>query len=84
MKTGLILEGGGVRGIYTAGVLDVFLEQERQGRIFVIRPHKATAVGRMETDLEKVQQVYEMGRQDAQAAAARLSAWLQQGKEETQ
>ena len=26
MKTGLVLEGGGVRGIYTAGVLDVFLE----------------------------------------------------------
>lgn len=26
-KTGLVLEGGGVRGIYTAGVLDVFLEQ---------------------------------------------------------
>lgn len=27
MKTGLVLEGGGVRGIYTAGVLDVFMEQ---------------------------------------------------------
>lgn len=27
MKTGLVLEGGGVRGIYTAGVLDVFLEE---------------------------------------------------------
>ncbi len=26
MKKGLVLEGGGVRGIYTAGVLDVFLE----------------------------------------------------------
>lgn len=26
MKTGLVLEGGGVRGIYTAGVLDAFLE----------------------------------------------------------
>lgn len=26
MKTGLVLEGGGVRGIYTAGILDVFLE----------------------------------------------------------
>lgn len=25
-KVGLVLEGGGVRGIYTAGVLDVFLE----------------------------------------------------------
>ncbi len=27
MKTGLVLEGGGVRGIYTAGVLDVFMER---------------------------------------------------------
>lgn len=26
IKTGLVLEGGGMRGIYTAGVLDVFLE----------------------------------------------------------
>ncbi len=26
MKTGLVLEGGGFRGIYTAGVLDVFLD----------------------------------------------------------
>ena len=26
MKKGLVLEGGGTRGIYTAGVLDVFLE----------------------------------------------------------
>lgn len=27
-RTGLVLEGGGVRGIYTAGVLDVFLEND--------------------------------------------------------
>lgn len=27
VKTGLVLEGGGMRGIYTAGVLDVFMEQ---------------------------------------------------------
>lgn len=27
MKTGLVLEGGSVRGIFTAGVLDVFLEK---------------------------------------------------------
>ncbi|MBE6687988.1 MAG: patatin family protein [Ruminococcaceae bacterium] len=26
MKTGLVLEGGGMRGMFTAGVLDVFLE----------------------------------------------------------
>lgn len=27
MNTGLVLEGGGMRGIYTAGVLDVFMEK---------------------------------------------------------
>lgn len=27
-KRGLVLEGGGIRGIYTAGVLDVFLEND--------------------------------------------------------
>lgn len=27
IKTGLVLEGGGVRGIYTAGILDVFMEE---------------------------------------------------------
>ena len=26
MKTGLVLEGGAMRGIYTAGVLDIFNE----------------------------------------------------------
>ena len=28
MKTGLVLEGGGMRGIYTVGALDVFLDEE--------------------------------------------------------
>ena len=28
VSTGLVLEGGGMRGIYTAGVLDVFMEHE--------------------------------------------------------
>ena len=28
MKTGLVLEGGAMRGIYTAGVLDVFMEHD--------------------------------------------------------
>ena len=30
MKTGLVLEGGAMRGMYTAGVLDVFLEENIQ------------------------------------------------------
>lgn len=28
MRVGLVLEGGGMRGLYTAGVLDVFMENE--------------------------------------------------------
>ena len=27
MKTGLVLEGGAMRGMYTAGALDVFLKE---------------------------------------------------------
>ena len=27
MKHGLVLEGGGLRGLFTAGVLDVFMER---------------------------------------------------------
>ena len=26
MKTGLVMEGGALRGIFTAGVIDVFME----------------------------------------------------------
>ena len=39
-KTGLVIEGGGVRGIYAAGVLDVFL---REGITFVITNRYADA-----------------------------------------
>ena len=28
MKIGLLLEGGGMRSLYTAGVIDVFLERK--------------------------------------------------------
>ena len=33
VKGGLVLEGGGMRGIYTAGVLDYFLEQKRRRKV---------------------------------------------------
>lgn len=38
MKTGLVLEGGAMRGMFTAGVLDTFLEydikMDSSGRCF--------------------------------------------------
>ena len=34
MKIGLLLEGGGMRGLYTAGVLDVFMENDLKSKGF--------------------------------------------------
>jgi predicted patatin/cPLA2 family phospholipase len=30
MKIGLVIEGGGMRGLYTAGVIDIMLDQVLQ------------------------------------------------------
>ena len=45
-KNGLVLEGGGTRGIYTAGILDVFMEEgiHFDGVIGVSYPRKFLCV----------------------------------------
>lgn len=48
----------------------------REGSAFVIRPSAPLEVGRMENDPEKVQQAYERGRADAEAALGSLKSWL--------
>ena len=30
MKVGLVLEGGAMRGLYTAGVIDTFLKEKKE------------------------------------------------------
>lgn len=50
---------------------------ERSGQIFVIRPEKALEIGRLETDPEKVQEIYDLGRDDAEKALTGLKAWMQ-------
>ena len=39
MKVGLVLEGGAMRGLYTAGVLDILMQNsiKRRGRKFELR-----------------------------------------------
>lgn len=49
---------------------------EKTGSIFVIRPEKELSIGRLESDPEKVQQVYDTGRADAVKRMAQLKAWL--------
>lgn len=52
--------------------------QARTGEAFVLRPSAPLAIGRLESDPEKVQQVYDRGRADAEAALPALRAWLQE------
>ena len=53
-------------------------QMEAEGSVFVIRPAKPLEIGRLESDPEKVQHVYEQGCADARAALAALRAWLEQ------
>lgn len=53
------------------------LELEKEGSIFVIRPSEPPAIGRMESDPEKVRQHYNRGREDALKRLPALQEWLQ-------
>lgn len=50
---------------------------ERSGQIFVIRPEKALQIGRLETNPDKVQEIYDLGRKDAENALTGLLDWMQ-------
>lgn len=49
---------------------------ERSGKVFVIRPSQALAIGRLENDPEKIQQIYNTGRTDALLALEKLKQWM--------
>lgn len=91
MKKGLILEGGAMRGMFTAGVIDVLMEnrhvvyndtiayieeKEKRGELFVIRPEYELPVGRIEKDPEKLKKAYNIGRQIALKNLPNIKAFL--------
>ena len=49
---------------------------QKEGRAFVIRPSAETPIGRIETDPDKLQQVYDLGRADGKACLPALRAYL--------
>ena len=51
-------------------------ELEKAGSVFVIRPEKPLEIGRLESNVDKVQQVYDAGRADAQKHLAALQEFL--------
>lgn len=52
-------------------------ELEKAGSVFVIRPKSPLDIGRLESDVNKVQQVYDRGRADAEEALEALRAFLE-------
>lgn len=51
-------------------------ELEEQGKYFVIRPSRPIAIGRVESDPEKLQAVYDLGLRDGQTRLAALRDYL--------
>ena len=49
---------------------------ERAGTVFVIRPEADLDIGRLEKNPQKVQQIYEIGRADAQSVLTDLIQWM--------
>lgn len=49
---------------------------EREGNAFVIRPRLPLEIGRLEKNPDKVKQIYDRGRADAEALLPRLIAWM--------
>lgn len=60
------------------GQVELVERLAQEGSVFVIRPSVPLEIGRLESDPEKVQQVYDQGRADTLAALERLQNWMKQ------
>ena len=56
--------------------VEYMIEQEKSGNVFVIRPQTPLDIGRMETNPDKIQLVYDRGRTDASNKLSDLVSWL--------
>lgn len=56
--------------------IEKIAELEKSGSVFVIRPSSVLDIGRLETDSKKIEAVYNIGRNDAEKTADRLTEWM--------
>ena len=56
---------------------EYILDQEKKGTVFFIRPHEELDISRTETNPEKLEKIYQVGRRDAEAVIDKLKAWLE-------
>ena len=52
-------------------------EEERAGRVFIIRPQEKVQVGRIEKNREKLDALYQIGLEDGRNAMADMKAYLE-------
>ena len=50
---------------------------EKRGDIFVIRPQKSLEIGRMCHDIDKIEKVYQRGRDDGKACLKAMQTWIE-------
>ncbi|WP_174733032.1 patatin-like phospholipase family protein [Mesobacillus harenae] len=55
--------------------IQYLMEQERQGKVLIIRPSDPIKVGRIEKDPVKLENLYNLGYKDAERIAEKLVAW---------
>ncbi len=58
-------------------MLEIMAEKERHGQILVIRPSRYIKVSKMERNLTKVNELYDLGRKDAYDALERVRKFLE-------
>lgn len=56
--------------------------QAENGRLFLIQPSKPLQIGRLEKDPKKLQEIYDIGRMDAEMKLAEMKKWLADTKAE--
>ncbi len=56
--------------------VDLVADLQKQGKIIVIRPSRFIDISRMETNLDTIKQMYQLGREDAQQMLPQIKAFL--------
>ena len=56
--------------------MDKILELEKSGQIFVLRPSKLVDIKRIERDLDKIQEMYDLGVSDCKEGLDGLKKYL--------
>ncbi|MCD7839313.1 MAG: patatin family protein [Erysipelotrichaceae bacterium] len=61
------------------GLCDILDQLEKQGMIYVISPSQQVTVSRTEKDLEKLGDLYELGRKDVKNQLKQIKAYIKRG-----